>query len=604
MGSLTRSEAIARAEAVAVSSYHLELDLTSGPDTFRSVTTVRFTAQPGVDTFVEVRPQRLREARLNGLQVPSEAFVDGRLWLKGVAAENELVVDADLAYSNTGEGLHRFVDPADGEVYLSRSRPSTPGASGSSPASTSPTSRRRSRCAVTAPPRWTVRGQRRRALRSSRAVGVRADPAAGHLPGDRGRRAVPRAGTPSTTGSRWASTAGPVARRARWTGTPTSCSRSPPPASTATTSCSASGTRSASTTRRSRPSSTAGAMENPGWSLIRDELIFRSAVTDAERERRAVLIAHEMAHMWFGDLVTMRWWDDLWLNESFAEYLGWRVAAEATRFAGCVDDLRVVRKAWGYAADQRPSTPPGRAGPGRRHRAALVNFDGISYAKGASVLRQLVACVGDDAFLRRAADLLRRARVRQRHPRRPARRAVRAPAGRDLTGLGRGRGCAPPRSTPCARGRARPGRPVRAGAVVQTAPPSAPHRCARTGSGSALYDGHRRGGGDASSSSRSTSTRRATTAGPPWRRWPGRPPAAAAAQRRRPHLRQGHGWTPRQPPRCAGSLPRGGRPAGPGAAVGSAWDAVPRRRQPADWFVGSRRRRCRPRPRWRSSRTC
>ena len=118
MGSLTRSEAIARAEAVAVSSYHLELDLTSGPDSFRSVTTVRFTAQPGVDTFVEVRPQRLREARLNGLQVPSEAFVDGRLWLKGVAAENELVVDADFAYSNASEGLHRFVDPADGEVYV------------------------------------------------------------------------------------------------------------------------------------------------------------------------------------------------------------------------------------------------------------------------------------------------------------------------------------------------------------------------------------------------------------------------------------------------------------------------------------------------------
>src|SRR5262245_622756 len=142
-----------------------------------------------------------------------------------------------------------------------------------------------------------------------------------------------------------------------------------------------------------------GAMENPGCVTYRDEFIFRSVVTDADRERRAMAMAHEMAHMWFGDLVTLRWWDDIWLNESFAEYMGWRLTAETTRFTSAWTSFAVVRKSRGSSADQRPSTHPVAAEEVADTAQAFLNFDDISYAKGASVLRQLVAWLGDEVFL-------------------------------------------------------------------------------------------------------------------------------------------------------------------------------------------------------------
>ncbi|CAM5725716.1 Aminopeptidase N OS=Streptomyces tendae OX=1932 GN=pepN PE=3 SV=1 [Streptomyces tendae] len=138
------------------------------------------------------------------------------------------------------------------------------------------------------------------------------------------------------------------------------------------------------------PEFNAGAMENPGLVTFRDEFVFRSAVTDTQRQTRAMVIAHEMAHMWFGDLVTLRWWDDIWLNESFAEYMGYQTTAEATRFTDTWTDFGVTRKAWGYDADQRPSTHPVAPEDVQDTASALLNFDGISYAKGASALRQLV----------------------------------------------------------------------------------------------------------------------------------------------------------------------------------------------------------------------
>ena len=148
-------------------------------------------------------------------------------------------------------------------------------------------------------------------------------------------------------------------------------------------------------------------MENAGCVTFSERHIFRSKVTEAERESRADTILHEMAHMWFGDLVTMRWWDDLWLNESFAEYLGYRVVAEATRFTGAWTAFAVGRKVWGYAADQRPTTHPVAPDEVPDTEAALLNFDGISYAKGAAVLRQLVAWLGDAPFLGGLTDYFR-----------------------------------------------------------------------------------------------------------------------------------------------------------------------------------------------------
>jgi aminopeptidase N len=147
------------------------------------------------------------------------------------------------------------------------------------------------------------------------------------------------------------------------------------------------------------PEFNAGAMENPGCVTFRDELVFRSVVTEGERSTRARTVVHEMAHMWFGDTVTMRWWNDLWLNESFAEYMAYRVSTTATRYVDNWTDFAFVRKWWGLQADQRSSTHPVASEPGKDALAALDDFDGISYAKGAATLKQLVAYLGDDTFL-------------------------------------------------------------------------------------------------------------------------------------------------------------------------------------------------------------
>ena len=303
-----------------------------------------------------------------------------------------------MAYSNTGEGMHRFVDPADGETYLYAMSflddVQRIFAAFDQPDLKAPVTLVGHRAAG-------VDGRRqRRGSPPTRAgpLGVRPDRAAGHLLLLADRRAVPRAARRarrhparrSTAGGRWPRT---------WTPTPT---------------------RSSTVTRQCLdrfhqlfderypfgkydqafvPEFNAGAMENPGLVTFRDDYVFRSAVTDTQRELRATTIAHEMAHMWFGDLVTMRWWDDLWLNESFAEYLGTRVTAEATRFDQAWTTFAMRRKAWGYAADQRPSTHPVAPEEVADADEGLLNFDGISYAKGASVLRQLVAWLGDEAFL-------------------------------------------------------------------------------------------------------------------------------------------------------------------------------------------------------------
>ena len=155
------------------------------------------------------------------------------------------------------------------------------------------------------------------------------------------------------------------------------------------------------------PEFNAGAMENPGCVTFRDTMVFRGAAARDEVLSRTNTIAHEMAHMWFGDLVTMQWWDDLWLNESFAEYMAHRTCVAATEFTDAWVDSTVARKAWGYAAERTPSTHPVAGSPAPDAQAALQDFDGISYAKGAATLRQLIAHIGDDAFIAGVGDYLR-----------------------------------------------------------------------------------------------------------------------------------------------------------------------------------------------------
>ncbi|SQD93617.1 Aminopeptidase N [Parafrankia sp. Ea1.12] len=399
MQPLSQAEAVARAALVQVHSYHVDLDLTgtsSGPR-FTSTTTVSFSCrQPGAATFAELKAIGVELARLNGRDLGPGAVAGGRLALPDLLADNTLEVRATMECTNTGEGLHRFTDAEDGEVYL-YAQSFLDDAARIFACFDQPDLKAPLSLAVTSPPSWEVRGN---------GAGTRVGPGRWEF--------APTAPLSTYVVSL---VAGPYQV---WSGTHDGvalglvCRRSLAPYLDAqaaeifeiTTGCldhyhELFGIRYpfGKYDQAFVPEFNMGAMENPGLVVFRDELVFRSAVTEAERERRAVVIAHEMAHMWFGDLVTMRWWDDLWLNESFAEYLGTRVTAAATRFTDAWTSFAVGRKSWGYAADQRPSTHPVAPDDVADTARALLNFDGISYAKGASALRQLVEWVGDDAFL-------------------------------------------------------------------------------------------------------------------------------------------------------------------------------------------------------------
>jgi aminopeptidase N len=395
MPALTRTEAQTRARLLDVHSYTVHLDLMRGAEVFGSTTVIRFgCASPGAKTFVELRPATLRRVVLNGADLNPGALRDGRLSLPGLAAENELRIEADMAYSRTGEGMHRFTDPADGEVYV-HTQCAPDEASRVFACFDQPDLKAVLEISATAPPHWTVLSN-----------------GAGTPVGDGRWEFAP---TPPISTYLAVIVAGPLhSVRDSHDGIPLGvhCRRS--------LAAHLDAEEIFEITRRSFdryhelfaerypfgkydqafvPELNYGAMENPGCVTFRDEFLFRSAVTDTERETRAIVIAHEMAHMWFGDLVTMRWWDDLWLNESFAEYMGQQVISEVSRFTTTWTGFAVKRKAWGYDADQRPSTHPVAAQGVDDTATARVSFDGISYAKGASVLRQLVVWLGESAFL-------------------------------------------------------------------------------------------------------------------------------------------------------------------------------------------------------------
>ncbi|MEU5607434.1 aminopeptidase N [Streptomyces sparsogenes] len=425
---LTRDEARERARLLAVDTYDVALDLRSavgepsgdGPRTFRSTTTVRFRcAEPGAASFIDLVAPEVTAVRLNGRELDPAAVFDGaRIALDSLAGENELVVDARCAYSRTGEGLHRFVDPEDGQVYLYTQY---------EPADArrvfanfeQPDLKARFTFSVTAPEDWTVLGN-----------GAAAEVApAGAGEGFATTRFAP---TEPISTYITAVVAGPYHyERDHY-------SRALPDGSTLEIPlgalCRASLAKHFdaddifTVTKQGLdffhdhfdypypfgkydqafvPEYNLGAMENPGCVTFREEFVFRGKVTQASYEHRANVILHEMAHMWFGDLVTMEWWDDLWLKESFADFMGAFSLVESTRFTDGWITFANRRKAWAYRADQLPSTHPVTADI-RDLEDAKLNFDGITYAKGASVLKQLVAYAGRDAFLEGARRYFKR----------------------------------------------------------------------------------------------------------------------------------------------------------------------------------------------------
>lgn len=413
---LTRDEAATRAALVDVTSYVIDLDLSdatrAGVETFGSTTTLTFTCrQPGASTFADLVDATIHEITLNGVALdPATSYADSRIALPDLQAENVLVVKADCTYSHTGEGLHHFVDPADGKVYL-YSQFEVPDARRVYTTFEQPDLKAPFTFNVTAPAHWKV---------------------------------VSNATTPQPVAT--GTSNGQGEDLARWSFPPTK------PMSTYITAVVAGDYYEVQDVYEGRygtiplghyarqslkeylerdreeivtltkqgfaffedafgypypfgkydqlyvPEYNMGAMENAGCVTLRDEYLPRSRQPRSFYEFRCSVILHEMAHMWFGDLVTMKWWDDLWLNESFAEWACYHAEALATSYTDAWTGFTNARKQTGYRADSLPSTHPIAADNFDLH-AVEVNFDMITYAKGAAVLKQLVAWVGLEPFL-------------------------------------------------------------------------------------------------------------------------------------------------------------------------------------------------------------
>ncbi|WP_344531847.1 aminopeptidase N [Streptomyces albiaxialis] len=400
---LTREEAQERARLLSVDSYEIQLDLSGAQEggTFRSVTTVVFdSAEAGAATFIDLVAPAVHEIVLNGeRRDPASVFADSRIALDGLAAgRNELLVVADCAYTNTGEGLHRFVDPVDQQAYL-YTQFEVPDARRVFASFEQPDLKATFRFTVTAPEGWTV---------------ISNSPTPEPRDNEWSFAPTPRISTYIT-----ALVAGPYhAVHSSWEGdgrsVPLAIYCRPSLAEYLDADAIFEVTRQGFDWFQEKfdypypfekydqlfvPEFNAGAMENAGAVTIRDQYVFRSKVTDAAYEARAETILHELAHMWFGDLVTMEWWNDLWLNESFATYtsIACQAYAPGSRWPDAFTSFANQMKTWAYRQDQLPSTHPIMADI-RDLDDVLVNFDGITYAKGASVLKQLVAYVGMDEF--------------------------------------------------------------------------------------------------------------------------------------------------------------------------------------------------------------
>jgi aminopeptidase N len=411
---ITRAETTERARLLRVHSYDVALDLTKGGEVFGSTCVIRFDCtEPGAAAHADLVAEAVHEIILNGEPLdPASVCGGGRIALPGLAAQNELRVVADCGYTNSGTGMHRSADSADGRVYTyAKFEPAY--------ARTvyanfeQPDLKATFTFHVTAPSHWTVLSNQ-----PSPEPGPAGEGSAVWHFGP-----TPRLATYSTTvvaGDYHVVTGEHTTPAGQRIPLMLACRASLADHLDAEAVfevtrqgldyfCALFGTPYpfARYGHAFVPEFSAGATEDPGCVLMAEMFLFRSRVTAAMHELRADVILHEMAHMWFGDLVTMRWWDDLWLNESFAEFCGYLATAEATPFTDAWATFSVGRKAWGFMADQLPSTHP-VAADAATLSDAIANFDGISYAKGASVLRQLVAYVGRDSFFPAVHDYLAR----------------------------------------------------------------------------------------------------------------------------------------------------------------------------------------------------
>ena len=405
---LTRLEATDRSATVHTRSYDVTLDLTRGETVFGSSTTVRFTSTQGSSTFIDLIAPVVHSISLNGRALdPAEVYADSRITLTGLAADNELVVVADCAYMHTGEGLHRFTDPADGETYL-YSQFEVPDSRRVFAVFEQPDLKASFTFTVTTPSSWTVLSN------SPTPEPTPTEDSDGS--GDAHTFAF--APTEPMSSYVTAIVAGPyvgatdeyVASDGRTVPLGVYCRKSLVEHMDSA--------EILDLTKRGFayyedlfatpyaftkydqifvPEFNAGAMENAGCVTHRDDYIFRSRPVEARVERRAVTILHELAHMWCGDMVTMTWWNDLWLNESFAEYTSILATAEITRWDQAWTTFQTLEKGWAYNQDQLSSTHPVAAEINDLHDVE-VNFDGITYAKGASVLAALVGYVGRENF--------------------------------------------------------------------------------------------------------------------------------------------------------------------------------------------------------------
>ncbi|MFF0060984.1 aminopeptidase N [Streptomyces sp. NPDC005279] len=410
---LTREEAQQRARLLTVDSYEIDLDLSNaaqgsgdtpaegGEGTYRSVTTVRFeSAEDGAETFIDLVAPAVHQVVLNGKELDVAAvFRDSRIALPHLhAGPNELTVVADCSYTNTGEGLHRFVDPVDQQAYL-YTQFEVPDARRVFASFEQPDLKATFQFTVKAPEGWTV---------ISNSPTPEPKDSVWHF------EPTPRISTYIT-----ALIVGPYhsvhsSYEKDGQSVPLGIYCRPSLAEFLDSDAIFEVTRQGFEWFQEKfdytypfakydqlfvPEFNAGAMENAGAVTIRDQYVFRSKVTDAAYEVRAETILHELAHMWFGDLVTMEWWNDLWLNESFATYtsIACQAYAPGSKWPHAWTTFANSMKTWAYRQDQLPSTHPIMAEI-RDLDDVLVNFDGITYAKGASVLKQLVAYVGMDEF--------------------------------------------------------------------------------------------------------------------------------------------------------------------------------------------------------------